>query len=140
MKKRMFLCACMLLAAGMVHPQGFQLQYGDHRSHAAVGTVPDASGLSTVVREASETGAKMQIKVLRTALNGTDPQWYDVDIAGTCFVQAAVASGDGNILLCGSVIAPGRSDQDALVAKITATGTVDFWRADAASCRKAAWI
>ncbi|MBK9421599.1 MAG: hypothetical protein IPN44_11220 [Flavobacteriales bacterium] len=131
MMKRMFLPACALLATGMVHAQGFQLQYGDHRLQAAVGTVSDATGLSTVVREASSTGAKMQIKLLRTALDGSNPQWNNVDIAGTCFVQAAVASGDGNILLCGSVIAPGRSDQDALVAKITTTGTVLWtWTSD----------
>ncbi|MBK8581671.1 MAG: hypothetical protein IPL86_07525 [Flavobacteriales bacterium] len=39
-------------------------------------------------------------------------------------MQAVIASGDGNILLCGSSIAPGRSDQDALVAKISNTGAV----------------
>lgn len=73
----------------------------------------------------------MQIKLLRTALDGSNPQWNNVDIAGTCFVQGAVASGDGSILLCGSVIATGRSDQDALVAKITATGTVLWtWTSD----------
>ncbi|MGV9011773.1 MAG: hypothetical protein ACOH13_04175 [Flavobacteriales bacterium] len=124
MKKRKTVLACAFLAAGMLHAQGFQLQYGGDRLQDAVGTMNDATGLSTVVRDASATGAKVQIKLLRTALNGTNAQWFDVALAGTCFVEAAIASGDGNILLCGSCIAPGRSDQDALVAKISNTGAV----------------
>jgi hypothetical protein len=124
MKQRKIVLALTLLAAGLLHAQGFQLQYGGDRLQDAVGTVNDATGFSTVVRDASETGAKVQIKLLRTTLNGLNAQWFDVAIPGTCFVQAVIASGDGNILLCGSCIAPGRSDQDALVAKISNTGAV----------------
>ncbi|MEO8734502.1 MAG: hypothetical protein ABI373_09230, partial [Flavobacteriales bacterium] len=51
-------------------------------------------------------------------------QWYDVPLTGTCFVQSAVLASDGNIVLCGSTIAAGQTDQDALLAKVSLTGSV----------------
>jgi len=89
-----------------------------------VATVSDATGHTTLVRETFPQGDKMRIRILRTTLQGQNQQWYDVAIPGACFVQAAVPSGDGNITLCGSRIAPGRSDQDALIAKVSPTGEV----------------
>ncbi|MBK8581672.1 MAG: hypothetical protein IPL86_07530 [Flavobacteriales bacterium] len=80
MKKRKTVLTCTLLAAGLLHAQGFQLQYGGERLQDAVGTVNDATGFSTVVRDASVTGAKVQIKLLRTTLNGLNAQWFDLAI------------------------------------------------------------
>jgi hypothetical protein len=109
-----------LSAAG----QGFQLQFGGSNLQDAVATVADANGYTTLVRETFPTGDKVRIRVLRTNLSGQDQQWFDVALGGACFVQAAISAGDGNILVCGSRIAPGRSDQDALLAKISTTGTI----------------
>jgi hypothetical protein len=104
--------------------QGFQLQYGGSQLQDAVAVFGDATGYTTVVRETYPTDARVRVQLLRTSLQGLAPQWYDVPLTGTCFVQAAVMAGDGNIVLCGSSIAPGRSDQDALLAKVSPTGSV----------------
>ena len=122
MRSRLLLLS--LLTTASAFAQGFQLEYGGTNLQDAVATVSDATGHTTLVREAFPQGDKVRIRVLRTTLLGQNQQWYDVAIPGACFVQAAVASGDGNITLCGSCIAPGRSDQDALLAKISPTGTV----------------
>jgi len=104
--------------------QGFQLQYGGSQLQDAVAVFGDATGYTSVVRETYNTGTRVRVQLLRTSLQGLTLQWYDVALTGTCFVQAAVMASDGNIVLCGSSIAPGRSDQDALLAKISTTGAV----------------
>lgn len=121
---RTVIATLALLMHAALHAQGFQMQYGGTGLQDAVATVADANGYSTLVRETFATGDKVRIRLLRTDLAGQGQQWHDVAIPGACFVQAAVAAGDGNLLLCGSRIAPGRSDQDALVAKINLTGEV----------------
>lgn len=113
-----------LLFSAALHAQGFHYEFGGSDLQDAIATVSDVTGHTTLVRETFPQGDKVRIRLLRTTLQGQGQQWYDVGIAGACFVQAAVASGDGNITLCGSFIAPGRSDQDALIAKISPTGTV----------------
>ena len=124
MRARKSLFWIPFLLSVSLHAQGFQLEFGGSNLQDAVATVSDATGHTTLVREAFPQGDKVRIRVLRTTLQGQNQQWYDVALSGACFVQAAVASGDGNITLCGSRIAPGRSDQDALIAKISPTGTV----------------
>lgn len=124
MPKPVALLPAFLLLPALLIAQGFQLTYGGANLQDAVATVSDATGHSTLVREVFATGDKVRIRLLRTNLQGQNQQWYDVAIPGACFVQSAVASGDGNITLCGSRIAPGRSDQNALVAKISLDGTV----------------
>ncbi|MEO7082101.1 MAG: hypothetical protein ABIY71_11260 [Flavobacteriales bacterium] len=121
---RFFLFAIPLLLSTAVSAQGFQLQYGGANLQEAVATINDAQGYSTLVRETYTSGDRVRIRLLRTDLQGQNQQWYDVGITGACFVHAAVPSTDGKILLCGSRIAPGRSDQDALIAKISHTGEV----------------
>lgn len=122
----------LLLHAVYVRAQSFQLSYGGANLQDAAATVSDATGHYTFVREVFPTGDKVRIRLLRTNFQGQNQQWYDVAIDGACFVQDAVASGDGNITLCGSRIATGRSDQDALVAKISPTGAVLWaWTSDA---------
>ena len=124
MCKPVALLGSFLLLPVLLNAQSFQLTFGGANLQDAVATVSDATGHSTLVREVFPSGNKVRIRLLRTDLQGQNQQWYDVAIPGACFVQSAVASGDGNITLCGSRIAPGRSDQDALVAKISLTGTV----------------
>lgn len=124
MRARTILLGIPFLLSVQLHAQSFQLEFGGSNLQNAVATVSDATGHITLVRETFPQGDKVRIRVLRTTLQGQNQQWYDVAIPGACFVQAAVASGDGNITLCGSRIAPGRSDQDALIAKISSTGTV----------------
>ncbi len=114
----------LLFLQAPLRAQSFQQTYGGANLQDAVTTVADGSGYSTLVREVFQTGNKVRIRLLRTDLQGQSQQWYDVALSGTCFVQNAVASGDGNITLCGSCIAPGRSDQDALMAKISPTGMI----------------
>ncbi|MGB6046550.1 MAG: hypothetical protein WBG34_03025 [Flavobacteriales bacterium] len=131
MLSRSFLFAFLLLLSTAISAQGFQLQYGGTNLQEAVATVSDAQGHSTLVRETFTTGDRVRIRLLRTDLQGQNQQWYDVGITGACFVHAAVPSADGKILLCGSRIAPGRSDQDALIAKISHTGEVLWsWTSD----------
>ena len=113
-----------LLVTTSTFAQSFQLEFGGANLQDAVATVSDATGHTTLVREVFPSGDKVRIRVLRTTLQGQSQQWYDVAIPGACFVQAAVSAGDGNITLCGSRIAPGRSDQDGLIAKISPTGEV----------------
>ncbi len=113
-----------LLPTATLIAQGFQLTFGGAYLQDAVATLSDATGYHTLVREVFPTGDRVRIRLLHTDLQGQNQQWYNVAIPGACFVQAAVASGDGNITLCGSCIAPGRSDQDALIAKISPTGAV----------------
>ena len=121
---RSFLLAIPLLLSTAISAQGFQLQYGGANLQEAVATVSDAQGHSTLVRETFTSGDRVRIRLLRTDLQGQNQQWFDVGVTGACFVHAAVPSSDGKILLCGSRIAPGRSDQDALIAKISHTGEV----------------
>lgn len=118
------LLVAFVLISAPLQAQGFQLTFGGTNLQDAVATVSDATGHSTLVREVFPSGDKVRIRLLRTNLQGQNQQWYDVAIPGACFVQDAVASGDGNITLCGSRIAPGNSDQDALIAKISPTGEV----------------
>lgn len=111
--------------------QGFLSSYGQARHQEAVAIVPDATGITAVVRDASLANGPVRIRLLRTDLQGGSPQWSDVDLAGSCFVQGAVASGDGNLVVCGSCIRPGRSDHDALLAKVSPTGVVlSSWLSD----------
>ncbi len=122
----------LLLFAADASAQSFQLSYGGANLQDAAATVSDATGHSTLVREVFPSGDKVRIRLLRTDLQGQNQQWFDVAMDGACFVQDAVVSGDGNITLCGSRIATGRSDQDALVAKISPTGAVLWaWTSDA---------
>lgn len=132
MRTSFLLPGALLLLPALLSAQGFQSQYGGSNLQDAVATVSDATGHTTLVREAFPSGDKVRIRVLRTNLQGQDQQWHDVAIPGACFVQAAVASGDGNITLCGSLIPPGRSDQDALLAKISPAGAV-LWAWTSAS-------
>ncbi|MBK7286554.1 MAG: hypothetical protein IPI95_05295 [Flavobacteriales bacterium] len=122
MRSRLFFLSLLTTAGAFA--QSFQLEFGGANLQDAVATVSDATGHTTLVRETFPQGDKMRIRILRTTLQGQNQQWYDVAIPGACFVQAAVPSGDGNITLCGSRIAPGRSDQDALIAKVSPTGEV----------------
>ncbi len=107
-----------------VTAQGFQLQYGGSQLQDAVAVFGDATGYTTVVRETYTTGIRVRVQLLRTSLQGLLTQWYDVPLTGTCFVQSAVLASDGNIVLCGSTIAAGQTDQDALLAKVSPTGSV----------------
>lgn len=109
---------------GGVQAQGFALTYGGVRHQEAVALITDATGITAVVRDASRPDGPIQVRLLRTDLEGAAAQWHDVVLSGSYFVQAAVADTDGNIVLCGSCIRPGRSDHDALLARVTATGTV----------------
>ena len=122
MRSRLFFLSLLTTAGAFA--QSFQLEFGGANLQDAVATVSDATGHTTLVRETFPQGDKMRIRILRTTLQGQNQQWYDVAIPGACFVLAAVPSGDGNITLCGSRIAPGRSDQDALIAKVSPTGEV----------------
>ena len=119
---RSLLFAIPVLISTAISAQSFQLQYGGANLQEAVATVSDAQGHSTLVRETFTSGDRVRIRLLRTDLQGQNQLWYDVAITGACFVHAAVPSSDGNILLCGSRIAPGRSDQDALIAKVSHIG------------------
>lgn len=124
MRARLFFPGIPLLFSASLSAQSFQYEFGGSNLQDAVATISDATGHTTLVREVFPQDDKVRIRVLRTTLQGQDQQWYDVALPGACFVQAAVPSADGNITLCGSRIAPGRSDQDALVAKISPTGVV----------------
>lgn len=124
MRQLYAMLATLLPGVVVLHAQSFQLTYGGANLQDAVATVSDGTGHSTLVREVFRNGDKVRIRLLRTDLQGQNQQWFDVALSGACFVQQAVPSGDGNITLCGSRIAPGRSDQDALIAKISPTGAV----------------
>lgn len=124
MRIRSALLATVLFPGPVLHAQSFQLTYGGANLQDAVAIVSDAAGHTSLVREVFQNGDKVRIRVLRTDLQGQNQQWFDVAIPGACFVQDAAASGNGNITLCGSCIAPGRSDQDALIAEISPTGAV----------------
>lgn len=114
----------VLMALSSASAQSFQLQYGGGYLQDAVATLSDAQGHSTLVRETFPNGDRVRIRLLRTDLQGQGQQWFDVALDGACFVHAAVPSADGQVLLAGSRIAPGRSDQDALIAKVSHSGDV----------------
>ena len=102
--------------------QGFQLTHGqpDHREGVAMAV--HGSTLVTVVQQASRA-ADMGVQLLLTDLQGGSPEWVDIGMSGRVFIQQAVAHGD-DLLLCGSLIRPGRNDHDALLMRVTMGGAV----------------
>lgn len=124
MLSRFLLIAFGAFFGTVVAAQGFQLSYGGSGLPDAVAVFSDATGFTTVLRKTYATGTRVRVQLLHTSVQGLNNQWYDVPLTGTCFVQSAVLASDGNIVICGSRIAPGASDQDALLAKISLTGAV----------------
>lgn len=113
--------------------QGFQNQYGAGRYEEGVAVLPSPNGITVAVRHHRE-GSGHLLRLLRTSLTGNAPSFADIELPGAVFPQGGAATSDGGLLVCGSIIPAGRSDQDALVVKLDAFGTVQWtWTSDDAS-------
>jgi hypothetical protein len=84
-----------------------------------------------VVRDVPAAAGTVRVRLLRTDLAGVEQDWHDVLLpAGSVFVQAALMDGTA-LVLCGSLIRAGRSDQDAFIAKVDAQAAVQWtWSTD----------
>lgn len=103
--------------------QGFQNQYGGGRHEEGVAVVPTQAGITVAVRHYRE-GSGHLLRLLRTSLTGNAPAFSDIPLPGAVFPQGATATADGGLVVCGSLIPAGRSDQDALLVKLDPFGNV----------------
>lgn len=104
--------------------QSFQNNYGAGKYEEGVAVVVDQTGITSVVRH-YRAGYGYGIQLLRTSLTGTSPVTIDIPLPGAAFPQSAVLA-DGDIVICGSIIPTGRFDHDALLLRVTTSGTVTW--------------
>ncbi|HMU13198.1 MAG: hypothetical protein JST41_07080 [Bacteroidetes bacterium] len=103
--------------------QGFQNNYGAGKFEEGVAVTSDGNAITTIVRHYRE-GYGHGLQLLRTSLTGTNPITIDVPLPGAVFPQHAVPAEGGDLVVCGSIIPSGRYDQDALLVRISAVGTL----------------
>ena len=106
-----------------ISAQGFQSNYGADKYEEGVAVVVDLSGITSVVGH-YRAGYGYAVQLLRTSPTGTNPVTIDIPLPGAAFPQSAVQAADGDIVICGSIIPTGRFDQDALLMKVTAAGSM----------------
>lgn len=123
---RTFLLAVATLLLTDLLAQGFTSSYGGLRYEEAVGVLADGTAITAVASGYVEGGSGHHIRLLRTSLTGNGPVFIDVPTDGAVFPQAAVAD-DGAIIVCGSIIPPGRSDHDALLVALSIGGDM-LWQ------------
>lgn len=102
--------------------QSFQNNYGAGKYEEGVAVVTDQTGITSVVRHYRE-GYGYGVQLLRTSLTGTSPVTMDIPLPGAAFPQSAVQASDGDLVICGSIIPDGRHDHDALLMKVSLSGS-----------------
>lgn len=128
MIRGLFSCAVLLPSA--LFAQSFQNHYGAGKYEEGVAVLTDDAAIISVVRH-HRAGYGHGIQLLRTSFTGTNPVTVDITLPGAAFPQSAVRASDGDIVICGSIIPAGRYDQDALLVKLTASGSVVWtWTSD----------
>lgn len=131
MKCALLPCAVLLPCALVA--QSFQNHYGAGKYEEGVAVMADGNALVSVVRHYRE-GYGHGLQLLRTSLTGTSPVTISVDLPGAVFPQSAIQAEGGDVLVCGSIIPDGRYDQDALLVRVTAAGSLAWsWTSDDAT-------
>ncbi|MBP7514545.1 MAG: hypothetical protein KA791_08365, partial [Flavobacteriales bacterium] len=113
-----------LLLSPSLFAQSFQNNYGAGKYEEGVAVVVDQTGITSVVRH-YRAGYGYGIQLLRTSLTGTGPVTIDIPLPGAAFPQSAVLA-DDDIVICGSIIPTGHFDHDALLLRVTTSGTITW--------------